>query len=243
MSEEKKEKNELNETTESKTKINSKEETNNDKNNEKENITKEKEDNKTSEEMKSEGNSNTYKESSEPFMQILTKELIPCLNDIENQKCFDCGASPANWVCVSNAIFLCGKCAGEHRSYGPIISNLKFMMLDKLNEFEIEIMKIGGNKALDNLLQSYNFDKNKMDKLILYSTRLLEYYRDFLYNKLAGKEEPQKVSKFSANDVMQFKDNPRPPLEKVVIKQEKKNTNNNSSNDSKDNKKKNCGVQ
>ena len=164
---------------------------------------------------------NLYVESLEPFMQIISKELISCLNDPDNRKCFDCGSFPANWICVNNSIFLCGKCAGEHRGYGTIISNLKFMMLDKLNEFQIEIMKKGGNKKLDKLLGEYNIDKNKIDKLLLYSSRILEYHRDSLYNILAGKSEPKPPNKFDSTKIMNnFKDNPRPPLEKVKTKDE-----------------------
>ena len=162
-----------------------------------------------------------YKESTEPFMQIVSRELIEILNKPENRKCFDCDSSPANWICVNNAIFLCSKCAGEHRGYGTIISNLKFMMLDKLNEFQIEIMKRGGNKKLDKLLEEYKVDKKKVDKLILYSSKLLEYHRDCLYNQLAGKPQPKPPTKFEANKIMNnFKDNPRPPLEKVKTKEE-----------------------
>ena len=190
---------------------------------------------------KEEEGSNLYKESSEPFMQVISKELITCLNDPENRKCFDCGATPANWICVNNGIFLCGKCAGEHRGYGAIISNLKFIMLDKLNEFQIEIMKRGGNKLLDNLLNEYKIDKTQMDKLILYSSRLLEYHRDYLYNKLAGKDDPKPPNKFDSTKIMSnFKDNPRPPLEKVKTKDE---IFKDSNNEKKDNKKGNCKVQ
>lgn len=186
-------------------------------------------------------NSGEYVESSEPFMQVITKELITCLNDPDNRKCFDCGASPTNWICVNNGIFLCSKCAGEHRGYGAIISNLKFIMLDKLNEFQIELMKRGGNKKLDQLLEEYKIDKNKIDKLILYSTRLLEYHRDYLYNKIAGKDDPKPPSKFDSNKVMSnFKDNPRPPLEKVKTKDEVFKESDNKQN--KD-KKGNCKVQ
>ena len=191
-----------------------KEDNNNEKKNEKgkdkeENDTKVKKENK-------ENKDNLYKESTEPFMQIASKELIELINNPENRKCFDCESSPANWLCVNNAIYLCSKCAGEHRGYGTIISNLKFMMLDKLNEFQIEIMKRGGNKKLDKLLIEYNINKKKIDKLLLYSSKLLEYHRDYLYNKLAGKSDPKPPTKFDANKIMNnFKDNPRPPLEKV----------------------------
>ena len=191
-----------------------KEDNNNEKENEKEKD-KEEIDTKVKKENK-ENKDNLYKESTEPFMQIASKELIELINNPENRKCFDCESSPANWLCVNNAIFLCSKCAGEHRGYGTIISNLKFMMLDKLNEFQIEIMKRGGNKKLDKLLIEYNIDKKKIDKLLLYSSKLLEYHRDNLYNKLAGKIDPKPPTKFDANKIMNnFKDNPRPPLEKV----------------------------
>jgi hypothetical protein len=191
-----------------------KEDNNNEKENEKGND-KEEIDTKVKKENK-ENKDNLYKESTEPFMQIASKELIELINNPENRKCFDCESSPANWLCVNNAIYLCSKCAGEHRGYGTIISNLKFMMLDKLNEFQIEIMKRGGNKKLDKLLIEYNIDKKKIDKLLLYSSKLLEYHRDYLYNKLAGKIDPKPPTKFDANKIMNnFKDNPRPPLEKV----------------------------
>ncbi len=199
---------------------------------------------KDNEENQSKPENNTpklYEESTEPFMQVATKELIDCLNDENNRRCFDCEASPANWICVNNGIFLCGKCAGEHRGYGAIISNLKFIMLDKLNEFQIEMMKRGGNKKLENLLEEYKIDKKKTDKLILYSYKLLEYHRDYLYNKIAGKDDPKPPSKFDSTKIMSnFKDNPRPHLEKIKTKDERFKEN---ENQNKDNKKGNCKVQ
>ena len=192
-----------------------------DENKKEENEEKQKEDKKNNEEESKKKEEDLYKESTEPFMQIASKELINILNIPENRKCFDCDSTPANWLCVNNAIFLCSKCAGEHRGYGTIISNLKFMMLDKLNEFQIAIMKRGGNKQLNKLLKEYKVDKNKIDKLILYSSQLLEYHRDYLYNKLAGKNDPKPPTKFDSNKIMNnFKDNPRPPLEKVKTKDE-----------------------
>ena len=90
--------------------------------NEKNNEEKKEEQKNKEEKIKKEDN--TYKESTEPFMQIVSKELIEIIKNPENQKCFDCEASPAYWLCVNKAIFLCSKCAGEHRGYGTIISNL-----------------------------------------------------------------------------------------------------------------------
>ena len=219
-----------------------KDENDNKKVNEK-NIEEKKEKHKTKEE-KIKKEDNTYKESTEPFMQIVSKELIEILKNPENQKCFDCEASPAYWLCVNNAIFLCSKCAGEHRGYGTIISNLKFMMLDKLNEFQIAIMKRGGNDKLNKLLKEYNVDKKKIDKLILYSSKLLEYHRDYLYNKLAGKKDPKPPTKYESNKIMDnFKDNPRPPLEKIKTKEDIFTEKENNDESDKDMKKGNCRAQ
>ena len=207
------------------------------------NIEEKKEKHKTKEE-KIKKEDNTYKESTEPFMQIVSKELIEIIKNPENQKCFDCEASPAYWLCVNNAIFLCSKCAGEHRGYGTIISNLKFMMLDKLNEFQIAIMKRGGNDKLNKLLKEYNVDKKKIDKLILYSSKLLEYHRDYLYNKLAGKKDPKPPTKYDSNKIMEnFKDNPRPPLEKIKTKEDIFTEKENNDESDKDMKKGNCRAQ
>ena len=207
------------------------------------NIEEKKEKHKTKEE-KIKKEDNTYKESTEPFMQIVSKELIEIIKNPENQKCFDCEASPAYWLCVNNAIFLCSKCAGEHRGYGTIISNLKFMMLDKLNEFQIAIMKRGGNDKLNKLLKEYNVDKKKIDKLILYSSKLLEYHRDYLYNKLAGKKDPKPPTKYESNKIMEnFKDNPRPPLEKIKTKEDIFTEKENNDESDKDMKKGNCRAQ
>ena len=207
------------------------------------NIEEKKEEHKTKEE-KIKKEDNTYKESTEPFMQIVSKELIEIIKNPENQKCFDCEASPAYWLCVNNAIFLCSKCAGEHRGYGTIISNLKFMMLDKLNEFQIAIMKRGGNDKLNKLLKEYNVDKKKIDKLILYSSKLLEYHRDYLYNKLAGKKDPKPPTKYDSNKIMDnFKDNPRPPLEKIKTKEDIFTEKENNDESDKDMKKGNCRAQ
>ena len=224
-------------------------EVNNDKEEKKENIEEKEKEAKqekllNKQEKKEEFTKEEFKESTEPFMQIISKELIELLNIPANKKCFDCESSPANWVCVNNAIFLCSKCAGEHRGYGAIISNLKFMMLDKLNEFQIATMKRGGNKVLDKLLKQYSIDKKTIDKLILYSSRLLEYHRNWLYNKLAGKSDPKPPNKYEYSKIMNnFKDNPRPPLEKVKIKDEIIINDEIRNKKEKENNKGNCKVQ
>ena len=157
--------------------------------------------------------------SDPPFDKIICKELTEEANEEENFKCFDCETSPANWVCVYNGIYLCAQCAGEHRYFGPTISNLKFLLLDNLNEFEINLMKLSGNKRLKGLLNLYKVDFNKDEKYLLFSSQLLEYYRNVLYNKLAGKAPPKPPNQNKCLDMMDnVKIVTRPFLEKVIVR-------------------------
>ena len=152
----------------------------NEENNEKNNKNKE-----NNNENKENNNENNENEKEDFFNEIICKELIEETKKDENSKCFDCNNSPANWICVNNGIYLCATCAGEHRSYGNIISNIKFLLLDELNEFQISLMKISGNLRLKNLLLNYNVDYQNYDNLYLFSGELLEWYRTVLYNTLS----------------------------------------------------------
>jgi hypothetical protein len=159
-------------------------------------------------------------ESEELFSEIVCKEILEETKKEENSKCFDCNNTPANWICVNNGIYLCASCAGEHRSYGNIISNIKFLLLDELNEFQISLMKISGNLRLKNLLINYNVDYQNYDKLYLFSSKLLEWYRTVLYNTLIAQPLPKPPGQTLALQIMDnFKENKRPPIDYVVVEE------------------------
>ena len=188
--------------------------------------------------------------SDPPFDKILCQDLIEESNEEDNINCFDCSTSPANWVCVYNGIYLCAQCAGEHRYFGPTISNLKFLLLDELNEFEISLMKLGGNKRLKGLLNLYKVDFNPDEKYLLFSSQLLEYYRNVLYNKLAGKVAPKPPNQSKCLDMMDnIKIITRPFLEKVIVrseeelKEEEKKMEEERNKKEENSKKDRCGVQ
>ena len=113
----------------------------------------------------------------------MISELTILLKDTENQQCFDCGKSPTNWASINNAIYLCINCSGIHRGYGVDISYIKSITLDTWNENQINLMKMGGNKNLRILLEKYDIDKNKVDKNILYHSKIMDFYRKYLKNK------------------------------------------------------------
>ena len=111
-------------------------------------------------------------------------EFTNLLKEPENQKCFDCGKTPVQWASVNNGVFLCIECSGNHRGYGVNISFIRSMTLDSWNDNQINLMKIGGNKNLRELLEVYNIDKNKIDKNILYNSKIMDFYRKYLKNKV-----------------------------------------------------------
>ena len=105
------------------------------------------------------------------------------LQDPENLCCFDCGKTPAQWASI-NSIFLCISCSGIHRGFGVQISFIKSITLDSWNENQIKMMRLGGNKNCRKLLEKYEIDKNKVNKTILYHSKIMNYYRIFLKNKV-----------------------------------------------------------
>ena len=106
------------------------------------------------------------------------------LQDPENLCCFDCGKTPAQWASINNSIFLCISCSGIHRGFGVQISFIKSITLDAWNENQIKMMRLGGNKNCRKLLEKYEIDKNKVNKTILYHSKIMNYYRIFLKNKV-----------------------------------------------------------
>ena len=120
-------------------------------------------------------------------------EFSNLLKDPENQQCFDCGKTPAQWASVNNAVYLCINCSGLHRGYGVNISYIRSITLDTWNENQINLMKFGGNKNLRELLELYNIDKNKVDKNILYNSKIMDFYRKYLKKKANNEDNDEKA--------------------------------------------------
>ena len=120
-------------------------------------------------------------------------EFSNLLKDPENQQCFDCGKTPAQWASVNNAVYLCINCSGLHRGYGVNISYIRSITLDTWNENQINLMKFGGNKNLRELLELYDIDKNKVDKNILYNSKIMDFYRKYLKKKANNEDNDEKA--------------------------------------------------
>lgn len=73
--------------------------------------------------------------------------LTDLQQDPENAECADCrSAHNVEWASYNLGIFLCTRCAAEHRSIGVQTSKVKHLRLDKWEDSQIERMKAVGNR-------------------------------------------------------------------------------------------------
>ena len=57
------------------------------------------------------------------IQSLVFKQLFE--QDYSNQVCFDCFQALPEFASMNNGIFLCSNCAGLHRTFGAVISNVK----------------------------------------------------------------------------------------------------------------------
>ncbi len=59
-------------------------------------------------------------------------EIKTLMENTNNQKCIDCEGENPKWASINNSVFICTKCAGEHRSLGAKYSRVKSIVMEKL---------------------------------------------------------------------------------------------------------------
>jgi ADP-ribosylation factor GTPase-activating protein 1 len=112
------------------------------------------------------------------------KKIIDYLMNLgDNMRCFDCSKdefnldkTPAHWSSINNGIFICMECSGEHRGFGVNISYIRSITLDSLNKNQLDLLKIAGNKRLNDFLRFYSINKN-IPKKQLYNSKIMQCYR------------------------------------------------------------------
>ena len=115
----------------------------------------------------------------------IKKQLEELYTEESNSSCFDCDSKPAHWASISNGIFLCLDCSGEHRGYGIGVSFIRSVTMDQWTQEQVNIMKAGGNQRLRDFLTTYEMPEN-IDKKQIYCSKLMHYYRKQLKTESIG---------------------------------------------------------
>ena len=106
----------------------------------------------------------------------IKKQLEDLYMDEKNSTCFDCDNKPAHWASISNGIFLCLDCSGEHRGFGIGVSFIRSVTMDEWTQDQVNIMRAGGNQRLRDFLTTYGMPED-IDKKQIYCSKLMNYYR------------------------------------------------------------------
>ena len=115
----------------------------------------------------------------------IKKQLEELYTDENNSCCFDCDNKPAHWASISNGIFLCLECSGEHRGFGINVSYIRSVTMDQWTQEQVNIMKVGGNKRLKDFLITYNMPED-LDIKKIYCSKLMHFYRKQLKAESMG---------------------------------------------------------
>lgn len=127
----------------------------------------------------------------------MNEDLFNLLKEKENKVCFDCGNALPKWASINNGIFICLNCAGQHRGLGVQISFVRSVSMDSWEKKNIEIMKVGGNKRLKEVMQEFGIPLD-MKIETKYKLKALDYYRQLLKAEAFGEEFPEKPDLVSA---------------------------------------------
>ena len=113
-------------------------------------------------------------------------DIILILEHFGNNNCVDCQNKKVLWCSVNNGVFLCVKCARNHKKNLKRYSIIKSLEADLFNDFEINLLKKGGNMRFNNLMTEYNIPLSNEMKEYKYQTLIADYYRKLLENEVKG---------------------------------------------------------
>ena len=115
----------------------------------------------------------------------IKKQLEELYTEESNSTCFDCDSKPAHWASISNGIFLCLDCSGEHRGFGIGVSFIRSVTMDQWTQEQVNMMKAGGNQRLKDFLITYGMPDD-IDKKQIYCSKLMHFYRRQLKTESMG---------------------------------------------------------
>ena len=129
-----------------------------------------------------------------PYNTEKLRKIKEIKNNELNKECFDCGACYPEYISINNGVFICKDCINIHNKFPKQVSNTLKNNLSSLNNKELEYMFLGGNQKL---LEFVNYEYPQLHKFkvnILYQTKAMQYYRNYLKYLVNGGAKPIRPS-------------------------------------------------
>ena len=145
-----------------------------------------------------------------------------------NKECFDCGSCYPEYISINNGVFICKDCLKTHNKFPKEISTTLKNNLSSLNSKELEYMYLGGNQKLSEFINYEYPQLHKFKINILYQTKAMQYYRNFLKFMVHGGPKPIKPNENINAYELVDKNDFMIKSEKIKIKSNINNNNNKS---------------
>ena len=120
------------------------------------------------------------------------------LRPLASQSCVDCGRKNAQWASVSYGTLICIECSGVHRSLGVHLSFVRSVTMDSWSDKELEVMKVGGNKAMRDFFAYQGFPSTLTIEQ-KYNSEAAALYRDKI-RALSEGATPKAIPKIGWKD-------------------------------------------
>ena len=123
-----------------------------------------------------------------------------------NIHCLECNSEKINYISITFAIFICDKCYKNYNNFKKQQSIKKIN--DEFNQYEITLIKKGGNERFLNLMKEYSISLTEPSIEFKYLTNISKYYIKLLKAE-TDKEEKKIDSDEEYNNII----NDKPSLE------------------------------
>jgi len=149
-----------------------------------------------------------------PNASVLTYKVNFYTIDKSNKNCIDCYEYLPTIISLNNGVFICEKCAEEHKKLGNSISYLKNIN-DEFDTYLIKYVQFGGNSKFQTFCLNNDIDVNlPIEKK--YKTIGINFYRKNLKLKVFDKKLLTKDF-LNPNQILENIDNIFPEFDNYIL--------------------------